>query len=418
MLASTAFDLPRGARELSVEPAALRVSSRLSPPGPAVLALEDGTCFRGEAVGAAGETQGEIVFNTSLTGYQEVLTDPSYAGQIVTMTCPEIGNYGVTPEDREARVPQVAGLVVRQASVVASNWRSQATIQDYLIEHGIVAIAGVDTRALTRRLRSVGVMRAALAAGDVTEASLVARARQVPPMEGADLASGVTCASPFDWRGDDGGTEGEEGAGAEGVAAFRLPARQASRRLRVAAYDFGIKRNILRSLVDRRMEVMVVPASTPAGEVLKLKPNGVLLSNGPGDPEPVAYGVESIRDLIGKVPLFGICLGHQLIGLALGGKTYKLRFGHHGANHPVKNLETGAIEITSQNHGFAVDIDSLQGLARLTHLNLNDLTSEGLSVREKFLFAVQYHPESSPGPHDSHYLFCDFARMMDDFKGK
>ena len=414
MLASTAFDLPRGARELSVVPAALRVSSRLSSPGPAVLALEDGTCFRGESVGAIGETRGEIVFNTSLTGYQEVLTDPSYAGQIVTMTCPEIGNYGVTPEDREAAVPQVAGLVVRQASIVASNWRSRATIQDYLIEHGIVAIAGVDTRALTRRLRSVGVMRAVLAAGDATCASLVARAQQVPRMEGADLVSGVTCAIPFDWRGDEPGTGGEEGAGPEGVAAFRLPARQARRRLRVAAYDFGIKRNILRRLSAYGCDVRVFPAATPAAELMNVRPDGIFLSNGPGDPAAVRYAIENARSLVASgLPVFGICLGHQILALALGARTFKLKFGHRGSNHPVKDLTTGIVEITAQNHGFAVDPASLPHDVALTHVSLYDGTVEGFRHRTRPVFCVQYHPEASPGPHDADYLFGQFVSAME-----
>jgi len=369
------------------------------------LVLEDGTVFEGTSCGYEGEAQGEVVFNTAMTGYQEILTDPSYRGQIVTMTCPLIGNTGCNAEDIESGRPWVEGFVLKEMAAAPSNWRCGENLPGYLKRHRIPAIQGIDTRKLTRILRRTGAQRGLLTTTETGLPTLRERVKAVPSIVGLDLVKEVTCEKPYRWR--------------EGT--YRWPAGYPGRKrfdYFVVAYDFGIKRNILRSLVNNRMEVLVVPASTPADEVLKLKPDGVFLSNGPGDPEPVDYAIESIRDLIGKVPLFGICLGHQLIGLALGGKTYKLRFGHHGANHPVKNLDTDAIEITSQNHGFAVDIDSLQGLARLTHLNLNDLTSEGLSVRKKFLFTVQYHPESSPGPHDSGYLFHDFARMMDDFKGK
>jgi len=371
----------------------------------AYLVLEDGTVFEGYSCGYEGEAQGEVVFNTAMTGYQEILTDPSYRGQIVTMTYPLIGNTGCNAEDIESGRPWVEGFILKEMASAPSNWRCGESLPGYLERHRIPAIQGIDTRKLTRILRKTGAQRGLLTASEADLPALRDRVKSIPSIVGLDLVKEVTCSEPYRWReGTYGWPDG-------------YPVKRQFDYF-VVAYDFGIKRNILRSLVDRRMEVLVVPASTPAGEVLKLKPDGVFLSNGPGDPEPIAYAIESIREIIGKVPLFGICLGHQLIGLALGGKTYKLRFGHHGTNHPVKNLETGAIEITSQNHGFAVDIDSLRGLAKLTHLNLNDLTSEGLSVREKFLFTVQYHPESSPGPHDSHYLFCDFARMMDDFKGK
>ena len=375
----------------------------------AALALEDGTCFTGQSAGAPGDAAGEVVFNTSLTGYQEVLTDPSYAGQIVTMTCPEIGNYGVCPEDREAPGPKVAGLVVRQASSVASNWRSRATIQDYLIEHGIVAITGIDTRALTRRLRSAGVMRAVIATGETSAGALVERARRIPQMEGLDLASGVTCAAPFDWRGDELQPEGRAPA-----AEFVLPARRASRALRVAAYDFGIKRNILRRLAAHGCEVRVFPAAAPAADLRALEPDGIFLSNGPGDPAAVRYAIENVRQLLeANLPVFGICLGHQILALALGGRTFKLKFGHRGSNHPVRNLATGAVEITAQNHGFAVDPASLPRDVELTHVSLYDGTVEGFRQRGRPVFSVQYHPEASPGPHDADYLFDEFLVAME-----
>jgi carbamoyl-phosphate synthase small subunit len=371
----------------------------------ACLVLEDGTIFEGYSCGFEGEAQGEIVFNTSMTGYQEILTDPSYKGQIVTMTYPLIGNTGCNVEDVESGRPWVEGFVLKEMAAIPSNWRSGEDLAGYLKRHKIPAIQGIDTRKLTKLIRQAGAQRALIttAGGDLE--TLRSRVRAIPSIVGVDLVKAVTTSKPYRWK---------EGA-------YDWPRGYARRRRfkrLVVAYDFGIKRNTLRSLVDQKMEVLVVPAATPAEEVLKLKPDGVLLSNGPGDPEPVSYAVENIKSLIGRVPLFGICLGHQLIGLALGGKTYKLKFGHHGANHPVKNLETAAIEITTQNHGFAVDVDSLKGLARLTHINLNDLTVEGLSVKEKFLFSVQYHPESSPGPRDSRYLFHDFGRLVETFKGK
>jgi carbamoyl-phosphate synthase small subunit len=371
----------------------------------ACLVLEDGTVFQGYSCGYEGEAQGEVVFNTAMTGYQEILTDPSYRGQIVTMTYPLIGNTGCNAEDIESGRPWVEGFVLKEMATAPSSWRSDQSLRDFLRHHGIPAIQGIDTRKLTRVLRQTGAQRGLITSPSADLPDLRERIKTMPSIVGCDLVQEVTCSEPYRWR--------------EGT--YRWPGGYPDRKrfdYFVVTYDFGIKRNILRSLVNQRMEVLVVPASTPAEEVLKLKPDGVFLSNGPGDPEPVSYAIDNIKRLIGRIPVFGICLGHQLVGLALGGRTYKLKFGHHGANHPVKNLETGVIEITSQNHGFAVDIHSLQGLAKLTHLNLNDLTVEGLSVRERFLFTVQYHPESSPGPHDSSYLFQDFARMMDDFKGK
>ncbi|HXE81376.1 MAG TPA: glutamine-hydrolyzing carbamoyl-phosphate synthase small subunit [Vicinamibacterales bacterium] len=366
----------------------------------AILALEDGTWFRGTSVGAPGEALGEVVFNTSMTGYQEVLTDPSYAGQIVTMTAPQIGNYGVAPEDAESGAPQVAGFVVRESSPIASNWRAQSSLRDYLLRHNIVAIAEIDTRALTRKLRSAGVMRGVIATGQVDPDALVERARSIAPMEGSDLVREVTCAEPYEWR-----AATLEEAGEFGVP----PERRASRRLRIAAYDFGIKRNILRRLTLHGCDVSVFPAATPASELLAVNPDGVFLSNGPGDPAALPYAVDNVRQIIdsGK-PTFGICLGHQIMGLALGGRTYKLKFGHRGANHPVKFLESGRVEITSQNHGFAVDPGSLPSDVRVTHLNLYDGTVEGLRHTSKPAFSVQYHPEAAPGPHDADYLFRQF----------
>jgi len=366
----------------------------------AVLALEDGTWFRGTAAGAQGEALGEVVFNTSMTGYQEVLTDPSYAGQIVAMTAPQIGNYGIAPADAESTTPQVAGFIVRESSPIASNWRSESTLRDYLVRHGIVAISDVDTRALTRRLRSAGVMRGVIATGNVDPDALVERARAITPMEGTDLVREVTCAEPYEWA-----AATLEEAGEFGVP----PERRAARRLRIAAYDFGIKHNILRRLTLHNCDVAVFPASTPASDVLAGRPDGVFLSNGPGDPAALPYAIENVRQVLETdTPTFGICLGHQVMGLALGGRTFKLKFGHRGANHPVKFLESGRVEITSQNHGFAVDPDSLPGDARVTHLNLYDGTVEGLRHVSKPVFSVQYHPEAAPGPHDADYLFRQF----------
>jgi carbamoyl-phosphate synthase small subunit len=365
----------------------------------AVLALEDGTWFRGTSVGATGEAHGEVVFNTSMTGYQEVLTDPSYAGQIVTMTSVQIGNYGVSGGDTESAKPQVAGFVMRESSPVASNWRADQSLRDYLTGHNIVAIADIDTRALTRLLRSGGVLRGIVAAGTVDPDELVAKARAIPRMEGSDLVREVTCPTPYDWTPEH-----------EASEEFLVPPeRRAKRRLRIAAYDLGIKRNILRRLAAHNCDVRVFPAGAPASELLASEPDGIFLSNGPGDPAALPYVIDNVTQLVASDrPVFGICLGHQVLGLAMGGKTFKLKFGHRGGNHPVKNLATNKVEITSQNHGFAVDPDSLPGNVRVTHLNLYDGTVEGLRHVDKRVFCVQYHPEASPGPHDADYLFRQF----------
>ena len=371
----------------------------------AILALENGTWYRGTAAGAEGSSRGEVVFNTNMTGYQEVLTDPSYSGQIVTMTCPQIGNYGVAAADTESDRPQVAGFVVREASPVASNWRAETTLQSYLAEHGIVAITGVDTRALTRLLRTAGVMRGVIATGAVDPEALVAEARSAPTIEGADLVRRVTCAEPADWAPPPD----------ESPAEFRLaPARSGGRPFRIAAYDLGMKRNILRRFAAYGCRVTVFPAHTPAATLLASDPDGVFLSNGPGDPAPLDYAIANARALIdADLPVFGICLGHQVLGLALGARTYKLKFGHRGGNHPVKNLATSRVEITSQNHGFAVDGESVPDDVEVTHVNLYDRTIEGLRHRRLPVFCVQYHPEASPGPHDADYLFSEFMEAME-----
>src|SRR5687767_6334535 len=370
----------------------------------ATLALENGIWYEGESAGAPGETSGEVVFNTSMTGYQEVLTDPSYAGQIVTMTSAEIGNYGVSPEDVESRKPHVAGFIIRDESPVASNWRAQSTLRDYLVANRIVAISDIDTRALTRLLRSGGVMRGVIASGDALDVrQLVERANAIPKMEGSDFVQRVTSDRIFDWPAED--------PGEFGIVAERRP----KRRLKVAAYDYGMKWNIMRRLSAHGCDVRVYPAATPAAEVLASNPDGVFLSNGPGDPAVLTYAIDNARALVtSDVPVFGICLGHQVLGLAMGGKTFKLKFGHRGANHPVKKLETGKIEITSQNHGFAVDPASLPDDVEVTHTNLYDGTVEGLRHRTHPVFCVQYHPEASPGPHDADYLFDDFIKLIEE----
>jgi carbamoyl-phosphate synthase small subunit len=370
------------------------------------LALEDGTVVYGRPFGArVGEpgAAGEVVFNTAITGYQEVVTDPSYRGQIVVMTATEIGNVGWNPEDLESAAPRAAGFVVRELSPVVSNWRSRATLDEVLAQAGVAGIHGVDTRALTRRLRDLGAMRGLITSADparLSDAALVAAVRATPGLEGRDLVREVTAAKRYDW------TEGVWRLG--GGSPRRRPDRS------VVAYDFGIKTNILRQLVDAGCRVTVVPATTPASEVLALRPDGVFLSNGPGDPAAVTYAVSACREILDRrVPLFGICLGHQILGLALGGRTYKLKFGHHGANQPVMDLATRKVEITSQNHGFAVDVDSLAGKAELSHVNLNDGTVEGMRLTDRPAFSVQYHPEASPGPHDAAYLFDRFMSLID-----
>ncbi len=373
----------------------------------AILALEDGRIFRGKGYGAKGECSGEAVFNTSITGYQEIFTDPSYAGQIVVFTNPEIGNYGTNFEDNEATRPYIEGLVVREFSKVSSNWRSQQVAEEYLEQFKIPVLAEIDTRALVRHLRDHGVMRGVISTLESDAEKLIAKARSIPKMDGTDLAKVVSTKNTYVWETGERSHLPDEVVGVKDAPA----------RFHVVAYDFGIKQNILRKLRGEACKVTVVPAQTPAEDVLGLKPDGVFLSNGPGDPEPCTYAVENIRRLMGHLPIFGICLGHQLIGIALGGKTYKLKFGHHGGNHPVKQLATGKVEITAHNHNFAVDPDSLPlSEVELTHVDLNDSTLEGLRHRNLPLFSVQYHPEASPGPHDSHYLFNDFVKMMEEFK--
>ncbi len=353
-----------------------------------ILALEDGTCFEGVSFGAPGESTGEIVFNTSMTGYQEILTDPSYCGQIVAMTYPLIGNYGVNEEDFESSKPWVEGFVVKEASKIVSNWRAQTSLQEFLQKHKIVGIEGIDTRALTKHIRSAGAMKAVISTKDLNKKRLVEKAKKSKGLVGRDLVKIVTPKKAYEWN--------------------------KSGKYNVVVLDCGVKYNILKELEKRDCHVHVLPASASADEILKLKPDGVLLSNGPGDPEGVPYVVETVKKLIEiKLPIFGICLGHQIIGLALGGKTYKLKFGHRGANQPVQVMKTKKVDITSQNHGFCVDLESIPDRdVQFTHVNLNDNTAEGLKHKKLPIFSVQYHPEASPGPHDADHLFNEFLEMI------
>ena len=362
------------------------------------LVLENGTVFSGVSFGAEGETIGEVCFNTGMTGYQEILTDPSYCGQLITMTYPHIGNYGVNPEDVESNKVQAAGFIVREENVVPSNFKSTQSLGDYLREQKIVGIQEIDTRMLTRIIRDEGAMNGIISSVDLDENSLLKKVKAAPSMTGMDLAKVVTTPNSYDWRMEKGDRRKE-------VARFKI-----------ATIDFGIKHNILRLLESHGCEVTVFPATATATEILKINPDGIFLSNGPGDPAAVTYGIETVKSLLGKKPIFGICLGHQILALALGAKTYKLKFGHRGCNHPVKNLETGKVEITSQNHGFAVDPETIPKNVVITHNSLNDQTVEGLKCTDVPAFSVQYHPESSPGPHDSRYLFEEFIKLMSEIE--
>ena len=360
---------------------------------PAILALEDGKIFRGQSFGASAERCGELVFNTSMTGYQEILTDPSYKGQIVAMTYPLIGNYGINEEDVESCKPFVEGFVVKEYSKIASNWRSQKTLGDYLKENQIVGIEGVDTRAITLHIRQAGALKAVISTIDFDEKSLIKKVKGSRGLLGRDLVKEVVCEKAYEWN--------------------------KTGKYKVVAIDCGIKFNMLRILADNNCHIIVVPAGAAAKDIMGLKPDGLLLSNGPGDPAALPYVVKTVKELLGKIPMFGICLGHQMLGQALGGKTYKLKFGHHGANQPVKDLKTGKVSISVQNHGFCVDIKSLDKKdIEITHMNLNDNTLEGMRHKKLPVFSVQFHPEASPGPHDANYLFKEFIKMMEAARAK
>ena len=372
----------------------------------ALLALEDGRTFEGESFGATGSCVGEVCFNTSMTGYQEVLTDPSYRGQIVAMTYPLIGNYGTNDSDAESRSPHVRGFVIEELSEVASNWRSQASLEEYLRKWNIPGVQGIDTRALTRHLRTLGAMKACLTTEEIPETEAVRRAVEGEGVIGMDYVREVTAPQAYQWDPQD--ELSAPWATASGRKIALPPIRH-----RIVAYDYGIKENILRRLRQNGFAVTVVPATATAEEVLKMKPDGVFLSNGPGDPSVLDYAHEAVRGLMGRTPIFGICLGHQMLGHAFGGRTFKLKFGHRGGNQPVKDLRTGKVAITSQNHGFAVDAESLPNEVEVTHINLNDGTVEGMRHRELPIFSVQYHPEAAPGPHDAGYFFAEFARLIE-----
>jgi len=357
---------------------------------PAILLLENGHHYKGISFGAIGTSGGEVCFNTSMTGYQEILTDPSYRGQIVTMTAPQIGNYGINPEDIESNRIQVQGFIVREASPIHSNFRATQSLQDYLEQAGVVGIQNIDTRSLTRMIRNEGAMNGIISSEILDPVVLMKQLEKIPAMAGRDLVKEVSCSQPWRWSDN-----------------------TSQKTYHIVALDFGVKHNILRQLAQHNCDISIVPAKTSAKEILSLQPDGVFLSNGPGDPEPVQYAIDTVQQLTGKIPIFGICLGHQLLSLALGARTYKLKFGHRGGNHPVKNQLTGRVEITTQNHGFAVDPESLPGSLEITHVNLNDQTLEGVRCTDIQAFSVQYHPEASPGPHDSRYLFREFTKMMD-----
>ncbi len=381
----------------------------------ALLVLADGTIFEGISFGAAGETIAEVVFNTSMTGYQEILTDPSYAGQMVAMTYPLIGNCGINEADFESVSPQAAGFIIKELSHIPSNWRSQMTLDQFLIEHHIVGIQGIDTRALTRHIRAAGAQQGIISSVDLDPRSLMERVRSAPGLIGRDLVKQVTCSKMYTWNEGYWNWRFNPKALPGTPSAHFYPDIAQTASFKVAVYDYGIKHNILRGLVSAGCEVSIYPAHTPAEQILETAPDGIFLSNGPGDPAAVPYAIENVKKLIGRKPIFGICLGHQILGLALGYGTYKLKFGHHGGNQPVMQLSNRKVEITAQNHGFAVDIplkESADSPVKLTHINLNDQTVEGMEHRQLPIFSVQYHPEASPGPHDANYLFHRFTDMM------